>query len=233
MNLVCNLQHRVNVRERWTSFLVQMLDDYRVHVTYDRSGDLWESAKLVLTSYPKEASHVMVIQDDCLPCKDLIQTVEKLIEFLPDNLITLFSNRDEVLQARAEGKSWALLNRLLMAQSYIIPKSMIEDFIPFAEKHIKPEIYYDDNRLTLWALKNNIKIWTTAPSLVNHQGAFETTIRGGYKKGHNFFDKSRLASWYIGFEESGLNIDWTKGLDKPITDRSEGDWAGVCQYYIE
>ncbi len=221
-------------RKRWVQTMKHLLDnDPRILVIEDDKQNLWEGAKKTLQSYQKWHNHVLVLQDDILLSAAFIRAVEAILELLPDKLITFFSNRDEILQARAEGKLWALLNRLLMAQAYVMPTPMIEDFLLFAEKHIKPEIYFDDNRITVWMLKNNIKAWATAPSLVQHLCWDSTTLRGGYKEGHRFDPKQRMASWFLGFERSGLEVDWTKGLDKPIKDRSEGDWAGVCQYYIE
>ncbi len=118
--------------------------------------------------------------------------------------ITLFSNREELLYAKAEKKHWVVLNRLPMAQAYIMPVPMVEDFLLFAKQHIKPEIYFDNNRLSLWALKRNIKIWATAPSLVEHIGWSETTLRGGYKEGHRFSPEQRMSRWFIGLAMSLL-----------------------------
>ncbi|HEX2910409.1 MAG TPA: hypothetical protein VH186_06340 [Chloroflexia bacterium] len=229
-NLAINIQHTPR-RDRWTKALVSLIEDSRVTVVTDETNNLWNGAQQTLTTYTKAHTHMLVLQDDILPCKDLIKTAEQLIELLPDKFITLFSNKNIILQARAEYKSWALVNKFLMAQAYIMPIPMIEDFLPWATTHIKPQIYFDDDRLGMYLYYHNLKAYATSPSLVEHLGWNQSTL-SGYKPEHRFLPELRMAKYFIGFEQSGLSVDWTKGLADPVPDTEQiiGDWS---HFYLE
>ena len=231
MNLAVRIQ-ATEQRKRWVDTLVVHLLNQEPHnsdiqVVVDKSHDLWSGAKATLQSYTQGFhTHVLLLQDDVLPCRDLIKTAEHLIELLPHEPITLFSNHSAITKAREAGKHWALLKKWLMAQAYIMPVEIIEDFIPWAERHIKPEIYFDDNRWAMYFDYHNRGVYATAPSLVEHLGWNSTTLNGGYDPGHTFSAESRMAKWFIGFEHSGLEIDWGNPHNYFEAQKtSNGDWA--------
>ena len=220
-------------RKRWVKTMLGMLEnDPRIVVVEDEKHDLWESAKKTLEAHKPYHKWMLVLQDDVLPCRDLIATAERLIELLPDKPITLFSNKDIILHAKAQGKHWCLLSKWLMGQCYLVPTPIIEDFLAWADRHIKPEIYFDDSRWGMYCHYKQIPVYATVPSLAQHLFWDSTTLRGGYRTGHTFDPKQRMAKDFIGFEQSGMNIDWEKDLEKPVKDTEKiiGDWT---QYYIE
>jgi hypothetical protein len=174
-------------------------------LVFDSTGNLWESAKRTLTNYPKGTTHVLLLQDDVLICDNFMPAVRQIVDALPDKPITLFSNRVSIENARAAGVHYVQLTKWLMAQTYIMPVSIIDDFIAWAELHIKPSIYFDDNRWAMYFYYHGMKVWATAPSLVEHIGWNATTLRP-YNEA---FDRNnRMARWYIGIQKSALDIDW-------------------------
>lgn len=227
MNLAIRIQNTPK-RQRWANSLRMWLCRPRqVQIITDTENDLWGSAVHTLTSYGPEYTHVMVLQDDVLPCRDLAKTAERLIELYPKEPITLFSNKPSILDARTRGLNFVLLKKFLMAQAYIMPVSIIEDFIPWATKHIDPKIYFDDNRWAMYLFYHGIKTRATAPSLVEHIGWNDTTIT--YNPGHNFEPRLRMAAWFIGFENSGLDVDWSKS---EAFEDTAGNMADFSHYYI-
>ncbi len=227
MRLAINIQATVE-RKNWIKVMQGILNDKRAVPVFDTKHDLWEGAKATLKNYKKGTTHMLVLQDDVLPCQDFIKTAERIIEILPDDPITLFSNRREILEAKAKGYNWFRLKKFLMAQAYIMPVPIIEDFLIWAEKHIKPEIYFDDNRWAMYLYYHDKLTWATAPSLVEHLGWNQTTLTG-YNAGHSFEPRLRMATWYIGFENSGLMYDWSRldAIDDP--DKILGDFAGYSK----
>ena len=232
MNLAVRIQHNPQ-RERWTKTLKNILADdssREIRVITDTQNDLWNSAKITLQSYDAGDTHMMVLQDDVMPCKDLISTAERLIEIMPDETITLFSVQECILEAMNTNTHWVKKKIWRMAQCYIMPVPVIDDFLGYAERHIKPEIYFDDDRLAMYHLAKNKLVWATAPSLVEHLGWNATTLTG-YKDGFKFRPEKRMARWFIGFENSGLSIDWEKTRDKAVFE-NDGDWGQFCHLYI-
>jgi len=228
MKLAINIQ-ATHKRDFWIKTLLFMLNDKRAKPCFDTTDSLWGGAKQTLQSYTPSTTHLLVLQDDILPCKDLIPTVERLIEILPDEPITLFSNKNSILEARNLGLNWVALRKFLMAQAYIMPIPIIEDFLPWVEKHVKPEIYFDDNRWAMYFFYHKLLVRATVPSLVEHLGWGETTLRQ-VTPSYVFDFKNRMAKWFIGVENSGLDINW-ENTDSFLDD--DGSNSDFCQYLIE
>ena len=227
MKLAIRIQ-ATNKRQRWVDTLLYLLNDRRAKAIFDNRLQLWNGAKTTLLSYNKTHTHMLVLQDDVLPCKDFIKTVEKIIEILPDQPITLFSNKEAILEAKNRGINWVKLRKWLMAQTYIMPISIIEDFLIWEARHIKPEIYYDDNRWAMYFFYHKKRVWATAPSLVEHLGWNNTSLRN-YTPSFIFEPRNRMAKWFIGFENSGLSIDWSK---LEAYEDLDGQNSDFCHYYI-
>ena len=129
------------------------------------------------------------------------------------------------------GLHWMKTRRWLMAQAYIMPIPIIVDFLAWQARHIKPEIFYDDNRWCMYFFYHNQYVWVTIPSLVEHLGWNATTLNGGsYREGHEFEPRLRMAKQYIGFEKSAMDIDWT---DEQVLTDNDGDLSSFVHYYIE
>ncbi|MDY0278492.1 MAG: hypothetical protein RBQ97_10465 [Acholeplasma sp.] len=154
-------------------------------------------------------THLMVLQDDVLPCKDLLKTSKKLIKLLPDQVISLFSiyDTDKPLSI---SKHWAVIDRLYGLCAYILPVDLVKEYLEF-EKNIKDRIFADDVRLSMMLAHLKKKIYLTAPSLVEHI-CWDRSSQKDNKVPIENAIKFRIARNYIGFENSGLEIDWTKGL---------------------
>ena len=229
MKLAVRIQSGGN-RDRWVKAMFHMLgNDRRIESVASETPGLWESAKATLSSYHEGDTHMLVMQDDILPCADLIKTADALIEILPSNPITLFSNKETILRARQEHKNYVTLRRWLMAQAYIVPIPTIEDFLSWAERHIKPNINYDDNRWAMYLFYHGILTYATAPSLVEHIGWNDTTLRY-YAPNTDWQPRLRMAKWFIGFEKHALAIDWSK--TDAVAD-NDGGMSEFAHYYID
>jgi hypothetical protein len=233
MKLAINIQH-VPGRERWAETMRYMLADRRVTIQTDDKRDLWEGCKKVLTNRPKGTTHVLVLQDDILPCRDFISTVERIINLLPGEVITYFSTRQTIGHPLNLGLHYLKLKTWRMAQAYSAPVEVIDDFIAWADRHIKPEIYFDDDRWAMYCFYNNRWVWATAPSLVEHLGWNQTTLGGGYKPQFRLDLRKkasqRMAEAFVGYENSPKDIEW-ENL-KAIED-NEGTYAEFIHNYIK
>lgn len=204
------IQHHPSRLKRKKDLLEQLQDD-RVKVIAE--GDLWNNCKACLRSYDKDSTHILVLQDDIEVCRDFIPTVEKLIELRPNDHITLFTNRNAQAElAYKEGKKWLRIKRWLMAQAYVVPVSMVEPFIEFADKNlVDGMVVFDDDRWCVFHLFNHTPVYATVPSLVQHLDWNNTTIGDLYGKSKEAVLKlkdSRTSQYYIGKDRSGFEFDW-------------------------
>lgn len=160
-------------------------------------------------------THYLVIQDDILPCKDFIKTANHLMNLRPNDFMSLFSASPSVEKALQVNKHWVSLDRCYGLCAYIIPCFMAQDYVDNCVDKIKNDIKADDVKLSIYLAERKFRNYVTAPSLVEHI-AWD---RSSQHKVHIPQENSilyRIANRYIGFEESGLSIDWTKGLKDPV-----------------
>lgn len=224
------IQHTKN-RERQLQMLLHSLETDKPHnvkvtiVNDDES--CWSGCKKALTC---DADYICVLQDDVLVCKDFLPTIEKLVKLVPDKPITLFCQREKANQARDWTRSWLTMKLWFYAQGYIMPKALAKDFLEYAERHTNQR-NIDDEKIAIWLWKRDLRVWATMPSLVEHIGWNSTTIRN---RDYDSYYKiaQRVAKWFIGYEKSGLDIDWKEGLDCPVQDE-DGRWEQLVDNYVE
>lgn len=228
MKLAIRIQHKAGHREWWVKQMINLLgNDKRIQVSTDYEGNLWNNCRKTLTSYGADDTHLLVLQDDILPCMNFIPTVEKAIELLPDQFITFFTTSQACEVACIEKKSWYQLTTWFMAQAYVMPTNLIGPMLAWMDEYIKPDTKEDDFRFAIYCFYNGRKVWGTAPSLVEHIAWAQTTLgyelAGGYLSNRD----TRMARSFIGIDRDPLTIDWTAGLDRPVLDR-DGQNSMFC-----
>lgn len=174
----------------------------------------WNGCKKVILSVNQKDSHVLILQDDIKPCKNLVRTAEKLIKILPEFPISLFSANEIVQQCKKEGKHWATTDVWFGMPAYILPMDLARYFVSWSEQYLKDDIRADDIRMATFLFQHRLKTFITAPSLVEHD-CWETSTmsKGKFGKQH------RVTQWFIG-EDDPLKIDWSKDLTTPVEEQT-------------
>jgi hypothetical protein len=158
-----------------------------------------------------KASHLLILQDDILPCVDFQETVSEIASLLPNQIISFFSAYD-TSKPLVKKKHWLLMDRLYGTCAYVIPRNLAMEYLEF-NKLIKDRIFADDVRISMFIKAKNMNVYVTAPSLVEHL-CWSSTSQGEHKIGYNNINY-RVAKNYIGYENSSLEIKWKKGLKNP------------------
>jgi GR25 family glycosyltransferase involved in LPS biosynthesis len=227
------IQHH-HSRQRHLKLLMTSLETDISHKTkvsvVEDEVSCWSGCKKALQSgIESGADYICVLQDDVLACRDFIPTIEKITKIVSDKPITLFTPNDMAGTARSWQRSWMTIKLWFYAQGYILPRDMAIDFLEFADKHTNDRTI-DDEKLAIWIWKRDLRVWATMPSLVEHIGWHSTTIRSRSYDAYYNFDK-RVAKYFIGYERSGLDVDWHEGIDCPVQDE-HGAWKQLVDNYV-
>lgn len=215
MKLAIRIQHHPS-RNVYLKILLSLLDKKTNLKVIEDNISTWSGCQKVIRSLGPKDTHILVLQDDILICRDFIKTVEKIAD-LGVAPVTFFSNRDVVRNAIRFQTNWAKIHVWYMAQAYLLPKEMAFDFLEWTEKHCRTNKLVDDERLAMYFYYHNQPVYTTSPNLVDHLGWFETTI--GDRDNFDYRKiVGRVSQYFIGVEQSGLSIDWSKSLDRPLID---------------
>lgn len=228
MKIAYRIQHGQGTRDHWLKLLLLMLDSKKVEVHTDKTHSLWQSCSDTLTSYRKGDTHVLVLQDDVLPCKNFIKTVSEIAESCPENPVTFFTNNQKSVTAVQQGKHWLSMRVWFMAQAYLLPVALIDDMILWISQNVKDSIQNDDDRMATYLFYHDIFTMATVPSLVEHMGWNTTTLRNY----NNFNDLKnrrdlRMASVWIGLDSDPMDIDWSVRESNILIDK-EGNNSQFC-----
>jgi hypothetical protein len=200
-------------RRMWVQAMLNQLrsEDTKIPITLIEDTEqqgCWPTYRRALEA-AGDLSHHLVLQDDIGLCRDFIQSVKEVIRARPNNLITLYSNAENVLTARDRGESW-IEKPGAGGPSVVWPKHLIAEFLQWQDRHIDPDFELDTVRVSMWLIKTSKKAFATVPSLTEHLGYQSSTL------GLN--SSTKVATWYVGADRSALGIDWSQGLSSPAKD---------------
>lgn len=188
-------------RAHFVPELVEQLGD--CEVVWDRHNDRHETGLRSILTYDPKASHHLIVQDDALLCRDLRAGVEKLIDRTGEHPVALYMGnvgpRAVMLRAMVnsitprfvagEGPHWGV--------GIVLPTAHIPDLAAWYELQNIPNY---DRRISKWYSKENVECFYTAPSLVQHRPDNPSLVQGR--------NGGRKAAWFIGEDESALDIEW-------------------------
>lgn len=214
MKLAVRIQHHPS-RNVYLKILLSLLDKKTNLQIIEDNISTWSGCQKAIKSLGPKDTHLLVLQDDILICKDFIKTVEQ-IATLGVSPVTFFSNREVVRNAIRFQTNWVKIHVWYMAQAYLLPRDMAFDFLEWSNRHCKP-LLVDDERLAMYFYYHGLPVYSTSPNLVDHLGWFETTI--GNRDNFDYRKiVGRVSQYFIGVEESGLSIDWKNTLNRPLID---------------
>lgn len=179
-------------------------------VVWDRYNDRWETGRRSLLAYDPDCSHHLVVQDDAVPCRDLVAGLSVALANVPwDAPVSLYMGKPRpkrqtvdrlVHGARNAGRAWALHQGPLWGVGIVLPTSIIDQLVAWCDTQTSANY---DSRVAEWFRRvHPIPCWYTMPSLVDHRGAEPSLVPGRTST-------SRYAAWFIGQDASALTVDWT------------------------
>lgn len=204
-------------REAFIPALRQNLDR-PTPIVWDRISDRWDTGRRALLSFDSKATHSLVIQDDGVVCRDLYAGVEAALAHVPPGVVlSLYAGRTRVFRtavaqatrlSRRARRSPAFLasTQLLWGVAVVIPTGYIPDLVEWGDG--RPEIANYDKRISYWCQANDVPVWYTWPSLVQHRVS-PSLVPGRGSAG-------RIAYKFHGDRASALTVDWAAGhVDLP------------------
>lgn len=146
-----------------------------------------------------DVTHLLVVQDDAVPCERFPERMLERLEEKPDDLVAFFApgaatHRTSVLRAAQKNQTWARLHGgWIPCVALCWPVYRAREFVEHArvrygdlEKHRA-----DDAPIGYWTMRNRIPVYATVPSLVEHPD-IEPSLIG--KKNSSGRNRARVAA---------------------------------------
>lgn len=196
------MQHaagRVRALER----LRPLIPDTAEVVTDALSADPnpWRCFLRCLADPPDTATHLLVVQDDAVPCAGFADAVERAVAAKPDDLLSFFvgglhnRTRRDFLIALRDGNPWCpvYFRDIHHVVCTAWPVKLAREFLHWADSTRIPgaqPVRSDDMVVGFWARTTKHTMWATVPCLVEHPDDLPSLIR---KRMAQRGDKSRMA----------------------------------------
>jgi hypothetical protein len=159
----------------------RLRDDYLwgcpVQVAWDEKDEIWdthERAWNLCRDDDPHATHCLVLQDDALPCKNIVAGLEMALRHLPGDVpVSLYLgnalNHPKIVRsartADEQKASWIVSTGFWWGVAVLLPKTFVDPMLEFCSPRREPAY---DRRLSIWTEYNNYPVFYTWPSFVDH-----------------------------------------------------------------
>lgn len=181
-----------------------------------RPANPWRGFRKCLTDIPPAVSHVCVIQDDAVACRNLVPALHQIAEARPDDVVCLFLGglpRRTAVRARdLHGKGHRFVEvhgaDFVPVVATMWPTEVAQSFLQWCDDnpaklgHRDPRS--DDAVAGRWMRYTRHRVVCTIPSLVQHPDDVPSTIG---KRASAGADRNRVALLWIG-DDDPLDIQW-------------------------
>lgn len=153
---------------------------------------------------PARFTHILLLEDDAIPCLDFIAAAKEAIAARPDSPISFCAVLPYESQPVGHWVAYGKRHRTNVAIAF--PKPWLQRFYDWASRpetaqEIGP-FYVASDAVLSYYLVNVLKqpMWVTVPQLVEHGGSGKSARPGG--------QGTWLTKDFIGADVSGLGIEW-------------------------
>ena len=181
---------------------VEVVTDY----DSDSKPSPWRGFRKCFDDLPRDCSHLVILQDDALPCRRFSERLHEAITEKPDAVVSLFvgglpsQTRKLFYQALGRGDRWSpiFFREIHHCVGLCWPIRQAEHFIQWVGENKIPgpnPPKSDDAVVGYWARKNRntVQVWATVPCLVQHDDVFPSVVQGT----NRFGDRGRRAIAFI------------------------------------
>ena len=173
----------------------------------------WRCYRACLETLEPDASHLLVVQDDAIVCRDFHAVLDLVVAAQPDDPVALFvpgvgANARRVLAACQAEQRWCELDPLtwVPAVAIVWPRHHIASLLDFYDGRNYPVTRTaDDGIIGDWAKDTGTRVVACVPSLVDHPDTVRSLVGTAHFGGLN---PARVACCWIGEEMSPLELAW-------------------------
>jgi hypothetical protein len=173
----------------------------------------WRCYRACLDALDPDTSHLLVVQDDAVVCRDFPAVLDLVIAAHPGDPVALFvpgvgSNARSVLAACQNGQRWCELDPLtwVPAVAIVWPRQHIGSLLDFYDERNYPATRTaDDGIIGDWAKDTGTRVVACVPSLVDHPDTVRSLVGTAHFHGLN---PARCAACWIGEDLSPLTLQW-------------------------
>ena len=175
--------------------------DRPAQVVWDRHGDYWETGRRALLTHLSSGSDwALTVQDDAIPCRDLVAGIERALAGVdPDRPVSFYLGAALARKfgvADAAGPRWHRAPGPWGGVAIALPSAHIAELVAWGDD--RPDIRSYDKRISRWYGHRGHDCLYAIPSLVDHRSG--PSLMPSRRNGR------RSANAFIGARHSALEF---------------------------
>jgi hypothetical protein len=197
-------------RREWAEWLS---GETGLPVVWDTTNTVWDTAKAAWREAVRlnpDATHALVLQDDAIPCRDLLATLQVISAMYPLEPFCLtvidyrlHGARRDYEKTVQSGYPFWYSNAAVSAVGLMIPVRDVEPMIEFGDSF---GTIHDDLKIRNFYKQQGRKLMFPIPSLLQHRNVEENP---SLVPGNDGRWSDRSSSTFIGQDVSGLSVNWS------------------------
>lgn len=173
MKIAFVIQHHPSRADRLPALLAAIPEATVVTDPEPDSRASWPAARLAWQTYPEDATHVVVLEDDAVPCEGFVSAVTLALYERPAHAVAFWANRKQIADALAFGKAWQWCHPMVSYHGTVcnaLPTSWVRSFVSWGdlERYDRRKPGGVDQRLREWLVGRGGRVLLSAPCLVQH-----------------------------------------------------------------
>jgi hypothetical protein len=197
-------------RTEWANWLS---GETGLPVVWDTTNTVWDTAKAAWREAVRlnpDATHCVVLQDDAIPCLDLLLTLETISGLYPTEPFCLtvidyrlHGARRDYEQTVHSGHPFWYSNAAVSAVGLMLPTRDVEPMIRYGDSF---NTIHDDLKVRNFYKQQGRKLLFPIPSLLQHRNVDENP---SLVPGNDGRWSDRASSTFIGEDVSGMSVNWS------------------------
>jgi hypothetical protein len=184
ITVAVRIQHHASRSALLPRLLIALQDFEDVEIVSDPESegkpDSWRAFRACLLAMPKEATHLLCIQDDAVPCEGFAEKMATAIDQHPESVLLPFTPgfphlRRLMLQAQSERKAFAPFTpgAFIPLVTIAFPRQVAEGLLAWADqgsgdRFRRPMRGADDGVVAAFARARRFRPLAMVPSIVQH-----------------------------------------------------------------
>jgi hypothetical protein len=168
----------------------------------ESTWNAWRSFQACLHACPENTGHLLIIQDDAIPCPGFATAARTALSIKPDKIVCFYVGGGRVgeplVKAAVSCRNWATLDQRLWVPlvATAFPVAIVRDLLEWATTDsFAQKSRGDDAVIGKYMRERGLTAYATVPNLVQHPDVLPSVVRRTNAHGR---DKNRVAACWIG-----------------------------------
>ncbi len=178
----------------------------------DGTLGVWRNYKQAMSIPPREPERFrLIVHDDIMVARKALEKILHVLHYAPMGFVSFYNPSNKgYINALDKGRHVMMTHTNFWPQALCLPSKLIKMLIEYCDSAVDEDYRWEDSRVKVFCDTYDVPIFCVTPGLVQHLGAFRSTLGIGGRVG-------KLIRWSRLFEPEFdvFGVDWVDHFNNP------------------